>query len=242
MKSYEQMDFESENIDVSNVIPVTTPRQKINMSSMTSEKSRSKILIKQRIDGAPRTPLSSKSPETTQRSGQRDAARDAKLQNTAEKLNTVANLRERWQREKEMKQILTSDKRLAEQKLLHEVSLKEAEIRKNRASARREEEKRKLKAEQEFLESSHLDRAHQIREQELLEKKRRKQSVMLNNNIKRQWREKEVELEQKKKGEEADFLEGRRKDHLDVREAKSAEKDRRRESMCCRYYSCIFWF
>jgi hypothetical protein len=221
------MDLELENVVVSNILP-TTPGQKSKKETVETTKSK-------KLTTPSRTPFEARSPESVLRSGQRDAARDAKLQNTTEKLNKVAELKERWLREKEMKHILTTEKRSAEQKLLNDTSQKEAEIRKNRASAKRDEEKRKLKMEQEFLESSHLDRAHQIREQELIEKKRRKQSVLLNRDIMRQNRQKEVELEEIKKSREVDFLAGRRDDHLDIREAKSAEKERRRESMCTRY-------
>jgi flagellar biosynthesis GTPase FlhF len=234
------MDFELENVAVSNICPSvdTTPGQKLKKASVTAESSKSKTL-----STPSRTPFEPRSPDSVLRSGQKDAARDAKLQSTTEKLNKVAELKERWLREKEMKQTLTTEKRSAEQKLLNETSQKEAELRKNRASAARDEEKRKLKTEQEFLESSHLDRAHQIREQEQIEKKRRKQSVLLNRGIMRQNREKEVELELIKKGKEADLHAGRRDDHQDIREAKSAEKERRRESMICRYYIgilCIY--
>lgn len=227
------MDFELENVAVSNICSSvdTTPGKKLKKASVTAESSKSKTL-----STPSRSPFEPRSPDGILRSAQKDAARDAKLQSTTEKLNKVAELKERWLREKEMKQSLTIEKRSAEKKLLNETSQKEAELRKNRASAAREEEKRKLKTEQEFLESSHLDRAHQIREQEQIEKKRRKQSVLLNRGIMRQNREKEVELELIKKGKEADLHAGRRDDHQDIREAKSLEKERRRESMICRYY------
>jgi hypothetical protein len=158
----------------------------------------------------------------------------AKQQAVLSKMQTAAEMRQEWAREKAAKTQWAEKQRQEEILAMRQTAQREAEMRKKMLALRKEAEQKKKQQEQEMLAAFVSDRVHAVKEAERLKKERRKQSVLVNKDMLRQSREKQAALAAAKKQEEQTLLATRREDMLKVAEARKAEEQRRRESMVTR--------
>jgi hypothetical protein len=143
-------------------------------------------------------------------------------------------LKEKWAKDKELKQQLNVVKRAIEFKRLQDDNLiasekRKANLEKQRAFASIQKQEKK-----EDLATSLKCRAQLSVDLQLEAKAKRRISVFLNNRIKEKAKVNMAKIENEKKQSEVDLLESKRIDHLQTREAKKADEERKRESMCGR--------
>lgn len=172
---------------------------------------------------APTTPSSS-----------REAAMQAKLQSTAERIQKVAGLKDKWAKEKERKMQSHRDKRAEELKRQQSLMSAAAEQRKLLAEKKRIAEEKKKQQERELLRSQ-MEAANQL-SQDMAEKlkSRRRQSIMLNDEIRKRQEEKIASMASLKKLEQDSLSQSKREDAQAVRDAKKQEEMKRRQSMATR--------
>ena len=114
------------------------------------------------------------------------------------KMDRVADMKEKWAKDKAMKKSVVEQRRADEIRFLHETALLEAELRRKMLNVKREAEFKKKSAEREVLQAFSTDRVHAVKETERMKKDRRKRSVLMNNEIVSERREKGAEMEQAK--------------------------------------------
>lgn len=167
-------------------------------------------------------------------SDSREAAKIAKDAVTVERMQKVAQLKEKWAKEREQKTQFYQEKRnLALQRLQEDSQLAEEHRRKNLQKKREfEERERTLKKEQ--LAASLEARSQLAKDLEAEAKARRRISIFLNSQMRKKAQEKEALLNTMKKEEEESLLSSRRLDALQLRDAKREEEQRKRESLCNR--------
>jgi hypothetical protein len=154
-----------------------------------------------------------------------------KLQNTAEKLTKVAELKEKWAKEREAKRLEFEERRKAESRLLSDSSIKAAKTRRKASIFHQSDIMKRRELEREMIAASNEERTQLTDDLLKLEKKRRRKSVMINKKILIHQKQKEAEISQKRKELEDNFMETKRIDYLQAREAKRAEEECRRESL-----------
>lgn len=178
--------------------------------------------------------ISSPSSSTTIGSQALEQARIAKLQNTSEKISLVANLKEKWAKEKE--EILThqATKRAKELKQQQDHSAFIKEKRRQNSIAERQYTKTIKECENEMFAAFVEDRIFQANEVEKLQKERRRRSVMINTEILAKAKQRSLEISLRKAEEERTLLESRRLDAIALEKFKEEEEDRKRESLLFR--------
>ena len=182
----------------------------------------------------------------------RDAAKHAKIQNTAEKTKKVTEYKEQWTQEKLKKlshqTVFSATKpKLSESFTLtpnraHVSTPSSRSIsRKNSSStlfstatAASSFRKQQQLIEQEQLNISLADRVYVANELERQSKERRRQSVMLNTEILKHTKAQESARAEKLKKQEQDFLASKRQDALQVQQYKQSELAKKRQSMAQR--------
>ena len=122
------------------------------------------------------------------------------------KIDRVADMKEKWAKDKAMKKNAVEQRRADEIRFLHETALLEAELRRKMLNTKREKESKKKSAEREVLQAFSTDRVHAVKETERMKKDRRKRSVLMNNEIVNQRREKGAIMEQNKHDAEIRFV------------------------------------
>ena len=177
---------------------------------------------------APATPCAS-----VQSSGgaAREAAKQAKLASTAERIRRTSELRAKWAAEKEEKVSKNSERRSVELERLKELNTVAAEQRRAAAEKNKEIADRAKASRLESLARSCEDRTLQQAELDKQAKMRRRMSVMLNAEIKAKASENEKKLVAKAKAGEEDILATRRQDFLEIREIKRAEAEQQRQML-----------
>ena len=114
------------------------------------------------------------------------------------KIDRVADMKEKWAKDKAMKKSVVEQRRADEIRFLQETAVLEAELRRKMLNVKRETESKKKSNEREVLQAFSSDRVHAVKETERMKKDRRKRSVLMNNEIVNERREKGAEMEQNK--------------------------------------------
>jgi hypothetical protein len=177
---------------------------------------------------------SDSSPSRQSYSSSREAARQAKIQNTAEKIIKVAELKEKWSRERERKSSLHQDERANSLQKIQECYNMKNEVRKKNLDIQKSIIEKQKFIEQDQLQSSLEDRAFVAAEKERLEKERRRQSTLLNYEILKRGKEKEFKINELKKQEEISLFEKRRQDYIEVKSAQKLSEVKKRQSLAIR--------
>ena len=204
---------------------VQTPKSQIRP---TSSRSTTKSITTPVVLFSPTNSISS---STT--SG-REVAKLAKIQSTAERIQKVNSLKEKWAMEKEIKAQLNKEKKTMELKKLQDETDAAALLRKKAIDAERTYELLEKQRQRELLASSLEDRNQLAKELEKQAKAKRRISVFLNTKLRNAALEKEAVLKSQKEQELVSELADRRLDFLQVRQAKAREEKNRRESMANR--------
>ena len=175
--------------------PMTTPGK---LNEKTPKKGN--INVKCRTPSRPMSATSFQPPSTP--SSTRDAAIQAKLLSTAERIRKVATLKDKWAKEKARKVQSHRERRANELKKQQEIMLAACEERKRILEKNRQVEEKKKKQEKELLTSS-IEASAQL-SKDLAEKlkDRRRQSIALNNEIFYRAKQKAEELAAQKKAEQ----------------------------------------
>ena len=192
---------ENENINVDSYKLCSTPNKLLKTPGKLNKSSNLKLANKNLAISTPSRPLTAPLVESTPLNS-REAAIQAKLLSTAERIKKVASLKDKWAKEKERKIKKFRVKRSRELKMQQELLLAAAEQRKLAIEKNREIEEKKKQAEKDLLISS-LEAAAQL-SKDLMEKfkERRRQSICLNNEIMQRAKVKLDELAAQKKNEE----------------------------------------
>lgn len=164
----------------------------------------------------------------------REAAKIAKLQSTVERINKVAELKEKWAEERKLKQELNTVKRAIEFKRLQDDSSVAAEKRRENLEKQRVFAEKQRTEKKEALSSSLTARTQLAADLQKQAKAKRRISVFLNGKMKKLAAEREAKLLAEQKQFEVELLASRRLDFLQTREAKKDEETRKRESLCNR--------
>lgn len=187
------------------------------------------------VDRVPFSPLSSSGSVSSDFG--KDAARIAKNMSTMERIQKVAQLKEKWAREREQKAQFYHEKRNVQLQKLQEETQFAAELRKKNLEKKREFEEREKQAKKDQLAASLEARAQLAKDLEAENKARRRISIFMNSQMRKKAKEREAALIAEKKMEEESLHTSRRLDALQMREAKKEEEARKRESMCNRTIS-----
>jgi hypothetical protein len=183
------------------------------------------------VDRKPFSPLTS---SASVGESSKEAARMAKNQSTMERIQRVAQLKEKWAKEREQKAQFYHDKRTVQLQKLQEDSQQAAEMRRKNIEKQREFDYREKQAKRDQLASSLEARSQLAKDLEAENKARRRISIFLNSQMRKKSKEREQELNSQKKSEEESLHASRQLDALQLREAKKEEEERKRESMCNR--------
>jgi hypothetical protein len=143
-------------------------------------------------------------------SNSREAAKIAKLQSTAERIQKVSELKDKWAKEKEDKIAKHKEKREEERKRQQLSMQLIAEQRRLVLEKQREAAIKKKKAEQELIQSSLEARSQLAKDLEKQKKERRRQSIALNLEILERMKEREAQLKEEQKAVEDFNFECRR--------------------------------
>ena len=196
----------------------TTPKASLNEQSISKKSG---------FKAAPNTPYTPSVTATMSR----EVARLAKLQNTTERITKVADLKLKWANEKQLKQLKYKQKRETDLKFIQKTSTDIAKKRKENVEA----EKIFLSAMKEIEKEAFIafseDRSLSINEVKKLENLKRRQSILINTEILLKAKVNHNKIQRNQKEYEIDLLESKRIDYLKLREAKSLEDDKRRESL-----------
>jgi hypothetical protein len=204
-----------------NVRPKTTP----NAVTLSNLKSSKMAMLQPKTPGSPNGSISSVG------SYAREAALQAKLQNTAEKQKKTKELKEKWALEKKEKSIRNKEKRENEIKKLVADSLHAAELRKRDIQLRKNSLQKEKSIQSEQLAASLEERTLLAQDLERKMKEKKRQSMMINKKIFKLAKDKEIKIQNEQKNIENENLALRRIDALEVKQSKLAEKNNRRESM-----------
>jgi hypothetical protein len=161
----------------------------------------------------------------------REAAKLAKLKNTQITMFKVNVLKEKWAKEKQQKLNTYKEKREQEFKKLQEDTYQAQETRRKQLEKVKDLEEKKRENEKADLILKHEANV-QLKEDLIKEKlAKRRISIFLNTSIRKKQNEKMKEIEEKKKEEEIVNLEMKRLDTLKIREKKTIDEIKRRESL-----------
>ena len=177
--------------------------------------------------------MSAHSPLTSAEIGriQKEATRLAKLRSIDEKALIVAQQKDAWAKEKEEKLALLEEKRNLQQKLGSEANQRGSEIRKMKAAMRLQDERRKRDNELDMLETANLDRAHTAAVLSGAERDRLQKDNMMTRILTHNSRDRYAEFMANKKLEREELLAAQHDDFVNVRDARQAEEDSRREML-----------
>ena len=164
----------------------------------------------------------------------REAARLAKQQSTAERIKKVSSLKEKWAKEREIHAQVNKEKRAIELKKLQDETDAASAARKRAIDAERTYELLEKQREKELLSASLEERKQLALDMEHQAKAKRRISIFINSKMRNASLKKENELKTQKQQEIVTELADRRTDFLQLRQAKAAEKQQRRDSMANR--------
>ncbi len=180
---------------------------------------------------SPSCDMSVISSSTTDTMDAREAARIAKIQSTQRTLLKVNLLKEKWAKEKQQKLAQHQERRQQEMKKLHEDNANHAELRRKQIEKQREIDESKKEKEKMDIFVRHESNIQMKKDVEQEKQARRRISIFLNTQIRKKQQQVEKDLQDKKKQEEIEDLTLKRLDALTVREKKTVEQMKRRESL-----------
>lgn len=219
------MEFLTENSVSNEVASITaskTPKKLIasgkTSSALKTPKSASNLFGK-----SARTPLTPRTVDSP--------ARVAKDLSTQARLQKVAQLKEKWAREKEAKQQFHQQYKTMTMQKLQEDTMYAAEMRKKNVEKQREYQEREKQQRKDQLASSLQTRTQLAKDLDAEAKAKRRISIFLNQKMRSRTLQKEAQLKEAEKEHEVSLLASRRLDHLETRQAKKIEEENRRESL-----------
>lgn len=220
-----------------NVIPVKSPSVRTRPTTATG--SIRSVLKSSNVSSAiPSTPTPLSPTNLSVMSGVSSSAREtakmAKLQNTAERVQKVSELKDKWVKEKEDKVSRNLERRADELKRLRDISNAASEQRRQNAERQKKIASAAKAARIENIAKSVEDRAFQQAELENQAKQRRRQSILLNTEIKAKAAENQRKIAAANKAQEDDILATRRLDYLEIKAIKKARAEQERADAASR--------